>query len=214
MKKGFKVALVEQLEDPKKVKRLVKRDVVRVITPGTVVEDALLKSKSDNYLAAISFEPAVSAATRHVPPSFGLALIDLSTGEFATTQIEGEDAQSKLFDELERVQPSEYVLPTTLAENDAFVAQLTAIRPSRISPLDDHAFSEAKARRLLQEQFRVRTLHAFGCEELPLAIGAAGAALHYLKENQPASAAGSDADTGRGRFNISTTSGPIRLTRT
>lgn len=197
--KGFKVALVEQLEDPKKVKRLVKRDVVRIITPGTVVEDALLKSKSQNYLAAIS-HAAPSAHRRALTSSsrrsaqengtentkaFGLAFIDLSTGEFATTQIDGVDAQSKLFDELERVQASEYVLPESLARDETFTARLNAIRPGRISPIADRAFDADTACDLLLEHFQVKTLQAFGCQELPLAIAASGAALHYLKTNQP-----------------------------
>ncbi len=191
--KGFKVALVEQLEDPKKVKRLVKRDVVRVITPGTVVEDALLKSKSQNYLAAIAVETNDQRRTtkaKHdaIRPSsfvFGLSFIDLSTGEFATTQIDGIDAESKLFDELERVQASEFVLPETLARDENFVARLNAIRPSRVSPIANRAFEIDTARELLLEHFGVNTLQAFGCEELPVAIAAAGAALQYLKTNQP-----------------------------
>lgn len=198
--KGFKVALVEQLEDPKKVKRLVKRDVVRIITPGTVVEDALLKSKSQNYLAAISHAPpaprrraASASLAGHSPPdngaetseAFGLAVIDLSTGEFATTQINGMDARSKLFDELERVQASEYVLSESLARDETFTARLNAIRPGRISPVADRAFETDTACDLLLEHFQVNTLQAFGCQELPLAISAAGAALHYLKTNQP-----------------------------
>lgn len=199
--KGFKVALVEQLEDPKKVKRLVKRDVVRVITPGTVVEDALLKSKSDNYLAAIAVSTAdggrQTASKRQAsvggpPSSFGLAFVDLSTGEFATTQIAGGDAPAKLFDELERVQASEYVLPPTLAQDEEFIARLNAIRPTRVSPLPERAFEEDTARSALLDHFRVSTLQSFGCEELPLAIGAAGAALHYLRTNQPQ---GSDPST-------------------
>lgn len=193
--KGFKVALVEQLEDPKKVKRLVKRDVVRVITPGTVVEDALLKSKSQNYLAAIAKETTddrrrTTKGTRSAvsrPPSgiYGLSFIDLSTGEFATTQIDGIDAESKLFDELERVQASEYVLSEALAKDDEFIARLSAIRPARVSPTSNRAFETDTARELLLEHFRVNTLQAFGCEELSAAISAAGAALHYLKNNQP-----------------------------
>lgn len=201
--KGFKVALVEQLEDPKKVKRLVKRDVVRIITPGTVVEDALLKSKSDNYLAAISASTEdrrrqtasrLPTADHLLPTEFGLAFIDLSTGEFATTQIAGGDARSKLFDELERVQPSEYVLPPALAQDEAFVARLNTIRLARVSPLPPSAFEEEPARRVLLQHFRVSSLEAFGCEELPLALSAAGAALYYLKTNQPQ---GGDA-TGKG----------------
>ncbi len=188
--KGFKVALVEQLEDPKKVKRLVKRDVVRVITPGTVVEDALLKSKSQNYLAAIARETRnekreTRNVERQTSPSYGLAFIDLSTGEFATTQIEGVDAEAKLFDELERVQASEYVLSETLARDENFIARLNALRSARISPIADRAFETDAARELLLEHFRVNTLHAFGCEAMDAAIAAAGAALQYLKTNQP-----------------------------
>ncbi len=188
--KGYKVALVEQLEDPKKVKRLVKRDVVRVITPGTVVEDALLKSKSQNYLAAISYFPPKPRRTQKEPPGgvYGLALIDLSTGEFAVTQVEGADAESKLLDELERVQASEYVLSESAARDETFTARLNNIRAGRISTVPDRAFDPDTAHELLLDHFRVNTLHAYGCHDLPAAISAAGAALHYLKTNQPAAA--------------------------
>ncbi len=196
--KGYKVALVEQLEDPKKVKRLVQRDVVRVITPGTVVEDALLRAKSDNYLAAIFRDaggrmgerergrdnhPLTHSPTR--PLAFGLALVDISTGEFATTQIEDADATQKLCDELQRVQASEIVLPRALAADAEFVARLTALHPARISPVEDRACDERVARRALCEQFGVATLAPFGCDTLPLAIIAAHLALHYLRANQP-----------------------------
>src|SRR5512137_2277515 len=94
IERGYKVALVEQLEDPKKVKKLVKRDVVRVITPGTVVEDALLRARSENYLAAIvRGSPPLSKTGAGV--AYGLALVDLSIGEFATTQIEGADTDTR-----------------------------------------------------------------------------------------------------------------------
>lgn len=191
--RGFKVALVEQLEDPKKVKRLVKRDVVRVITPGTVVEDALLKSKSQNYLAAVAVNDDGAAQGRKGAPKkerdasivYGLAFVDLSTGEFATTEIAGMDAQARLLDELERVQASEYVLPASLASNEEFRARLNAIRPARVSPLPERAFETDTARALLLNHFRVETLQSFGCEELPAAIAAAGAVLAYLRTNQP-----------------------------
>jgi DNA mismatch repair protein MutS len=194
--RGYKIALVEQLEDPKKVKRLVKRDVVRVITPGTVVEDALLRAKSENYLAAIvrdvrAKHPSTALRSAQdaspLPPAFGLAFLDLSTGEFATTQIEGDDAEQKLLDELQRVQPSEYVVPQSLANDDAFIARIKTIRAARISPIEDRACDEANARRVLIEQFRATTLAAFGCENLPRAICAAGAVLQYLQNNQPTS---------------------------
>ena len=202
--KGFKVALVEQLEDPKKVKKLVKRDVIRIITPGTVVEDMLLNAKSENYLAAVirAQAPGLKRRVRkensaaldallsaYASPqwAFGLALLDLSTGEFATTQVEGEDAEGKLFEELQRVQPSEYVLPQSLADDEAFVGRLRAIHGARVSPIADQASSVEEARRALLTQFHVRTLDAFGCEQLPLATTAAGTVLQYLRLNQPSS---------------------------
>ena len=190
IERGYKVAVVEQLEDPKKVKKLVKRDVVRVITPGTVVEDALLRAKSDNYLAAIVPHP-MPLPRRFVDGegvgegAYGLALIDLSTGDFATTQIDGADAETKLMDELQRVQASEVVLPPSLMEDESFVARLKAIRPARLSAVAEHACDVETARRALTEHFRVSTLDGFGCAQLPLAVAAAGAALQYLQGNQP-----------------------------
>src|SRR5512144_1276979 len=160
--RGYKVALVEQLEDPKKTRKLVKRDVIRVITPGTVVEDALLRAKSENYLAAIVSQPSPPASLpgrergEGVRVSYGLSLIDLSTGEFATTQIEGADAESKLFDELQRVQASEFVLPPALANDDRFVARLRAIRAARLSPIEDQLCEIETARHTLLDHFRVK----------------------------------------------------------
>jgi DNA mismatch repair protein MutS len=197
--RGYKVALVEQLEDPKKTKKLVKRDVVRIITPGTVVEDALLRAKSENYLAAIVKDSTAkiarnaednaknSALSASSAVSFGLSLIDLSTGEFATTQIEGADAEVKLFDELQRVQASEFVLPAALVNDDRFVARLRAIRSARLSPIEDRLCQIETARHTLLDHFHVKTLAGFGCAHLPLAIAAAGAVLAYLKSNQPTS---------------------------
>ncbi len=203
IEKGFKVALVEQLEDPKKVKKLVKRDVIRIITPGTVVEDALLRGKSENYLAAIvraqsgalkrgvrkentrAINTLLAAYAPTPQWSYGLALLDISTGEFATTQIEGDDAEAKLFEELQRVQASEYVVPQSLANDDQFVARLKAMHNARVSSVAERAATSEGARQMLQAQFRVKSLDAYGCEQLPLATEAAGAVLQYLKDNQP-----------------------------
>ncbi|WP_322798625.1 DNA mismatch repair protein MutS [Thermoflexus sp.] len=174
--KGYKVAVVEQLEDPKKVKRLVKRDVVRVITPGTVVEEALLRDRLENYLAAIAPSPDGR--------SFGLAALDLSTGEFFTAQLEGSEAEATLLEELARLSPAELVLPESRARDEAWVARLKGERTVRISPLADAAFHPENARRRLLEHFGVSSLQPFGCEGLPWAIAAAGAALHYVKSSQ------------------------------
>jgi DNA mismatch repair protein MutS len=179
IERGHKVAVVEQLEDARQVKRLVKRDVVRVITPGTVVEDALLQDKAENFLAAICHDSARRGG-------YGLAVVDLSTGEFATTQTDGPDAWASLLEELGRLQPSEVVLPASLASDERLVAHLGSLRsnPARISPLDECAFALDAARRCLMEHFGVASLEAYGCDGLPLATAAAGAVLRYLKDNQ------------------------------
>ncbi|MSP11323.1 MAG: DNA mismatch repair protein MutS [Chloroflexi bacterium] len=197
--RGHKVALVEQTEDARKVKRLVRREVVRVITPGTVVEDALLRGKNENYLAAI-----VSAATTAGAAEYGLAVIDLATGEFGVTQIGGPEAANRLWEELHRLRPSEYVLPANLLAEVEFTSRLQAIRQAdgrvstRLSPVpappgaaaairenSRHAALDAEfARQVLLDHLQVVSLEAFGCEHLPLAQKAAGMALYYLKANQ------------------------------
>lgn len=193
LERGYKVAVVEQLEDPKKVKRLVKRDVVRVITPGTVVEDALLRDVPQNFLAAIAVaddgrgttdSPVWSVLRPPSSVSYGLALVDLSTGEFIATQTDGPGAWNALLEELEWARPSEYVLPPRLMDDAAAVAQLRAIRPARLSLLDEAHFRYEAARAVLLAHFGVASLEAYGCEGLPGAVMAAGAALSYLKANQ------------------------------
>ncbi|HIE39192.1 MAG TPA: DNA mismatch repair protein MutS, partial [Anaerolineae bacterium] len=107
---GHKVAIAEQLEEPRKVRRLVRRDVVRVITPGTVVEEGLLAEKAQNFLATLA--PGTEG--------WGLAAVDLSTGEFVTTQFAGPEAQDRLLEELELLAPSEIILPADLAGDEAW----------------------------------------------------------------------------------------------
>jgi len=158
--RGHKVAICEQLTPPGK--GLVERDVIRVVTPGTVVEPNLLDSKSNNYLASLVVEGEEA----------GIAYVDISTSEFATTQLPAE----RVMPELERLQPSEVLIPED-AEN---YAQL----PFTVSQLDDYWFDPEIAQEALLEHFRVATLEGYGCARLPLAIKAAGALIHYVKETQ------------------------------
>jgi DNA mismatch repair protein MutS len=202
--RGYKVAIAEQLEDARRVKGLVKRDVVRVITPGTVVEEDLLPDKIQNFLASIVLERgALETGDRELVQEspilntqsplpglerFGLAFVDLSTGEFAATEGSGWAA---LAEELQRLRPSEVVLPDELARDESWTKRLQAEARSgqfsiRLSPVSDsEATSEAAASRLLAH-FGVASLRAFDMEGHPLATAAAGAALFYLQENQPA----------------------------
>jgi DNA mismatch repair protein MutS len=180
IRRGHKIAIVEQLEDAHNTNRIVKRDVVRVITPGTIVEDALLREHEENLLVSV----VRGDGHRKDREGYGLALIDLSTGGFAATQIGGQDAEETFWQELDRLAPSEVVLPTALAEEPAFASRLSDVGPARVSPLDDGAFSVDVARQRLEAHLGVASLEGFGCDGTPLSISAAGGALHYLQENQ------------------------------
>ncbi|MFL7810456.1 MAG: DNA mismatch repair protein MutS [Anaerolineae bacterium] len=180
IRQGHKVAIAEQLEDARKTSRIVKRDVVRVITPGTIVEDALLREREASLLVTV----VEGDAHRKDREGYGLALVDLSTGAFAATQISGRDAEETFWQELDRLRPSEVVLPAALAEEPTFTSRLGDVGPARVSPLDDAAFSVDAARQRLEAHLRVASLEGFGCDSMPLAISAAGGALHYLQENQ------------------------------
>jgi DNA mismatch repair protein MutS len=158
--RGYKVAICEQLSPPGQ--GLVERDVIRVVTPGTIVEPNLLKSKSNNYLASLIIEGGEA----------GIAYVDISTSEFATTQLTVERAMP----ELERLQPSEVLIPEVA---DDYI-QL----PFSVSRLDDYLFDLEIAQEALLEHFNVATLEGYGCARLPLAIMAAGALIHYVKETQ------------------------------
>jgi DNA mismatch repair protein MutS len=158
--RGHKVAICEQLTPPGK--GLVERDVIRVVTPGTVVEPNLLASKSNNYLASLIIEGEKA----------GIAYVDITTSEFATTQLPAE----RVMPELERLQPSEVLI----SEDANDYAQL----PFTISRLDDYWFDPEIAQEALLEHFNVASLEGYGCARLPLAIRAAGALIHYVKETQ------------------------------
>lgn len=161
---GHRVAICEQLGDPKTGKGLVERDVVRVVTPGTVVETNLLETTSNNYLAAVACEDDRA----------GVAYIDITTGEFATSQV----TTSRLIAELERLNPSEIII-----SRDAELPSLP-IEPTR---LEDRWFNLETARQSLIDHFQVATLDGYGCSRMPLAIQAAGAIIHYLEETQKGS---------------------------
>lgn len=178
---GYMVAVADQLEDSRQAKGLVKRGVTRVVTPGTVMDDSLLRGRVENFLAAIA------VANRGADGrAFGLALVDVSTGEFSTTTLAGPEAGAALLEELARAAPREAVLPPALLDDPDFCADLRALSIARLSPLEPAGFEPETAAARLRAHFGVASLEAFGCDvkESPLAVAAAGAALHYLKTNQ------------------------------
>jgi DNA mismatch repair protein MutS len=164
IRKGHRVAICEQVSVPDG-KRLVDRDVVRVVTPGTIIEPNLLEQGANNYLAAV--------ATNEIEA--GTAYVDVTTGEFGVTQV----ALAALPQEIARLAPSEVLVPLS---GDA----AAHVRDDRaefiVSPVPDAWYAPAMARRRLLEHFKVTSLEAYGCEKLPLAVSAAAAVLDYLAD--------------------------------
>ena len=170
IKKGYKVAICEQLSDPAASKGLVERDVVRVVTPGTVLESALLEQGMNNYLASVVEDG----------PLVGLAYVDISTGEFAATQCTPE----QLHLELTRISPAEVLAPRTedlpgWATNNA---GLNGVGAYRITALNPSIYDLDTARQALLDHYQILSLESFGCADLPLAVRASGAIVDYLGE--------------------------------
>jgi DNA mismatch repair protein MutS len=160
--KGYKVAICEQMSEPKPGRGIVEREVVRVVTPGTVTEPNLLETRANNYLASVVAEGA----------QMGIAYIDITTSEFASTQLPAEKAQL----ELERLRPSELLLPRSSQPSPSLSFPVT--------PLDDRWFELDTAQQTLLNTFGTSTLEGYGCAHLPLAIRAAGSIIHYLEQTQ------------------------------
>ena len=179
VEKGYAVVICDQVEDASEAVGLVKREVTRILTPGTLLEEGMLKASRNNYLAAVVI--AVNY--------WGLAYADISTGEFLTTQ--GSDLEH-LTQELMRLQPSEVLFPTNAPDLG------TLLRPGETSPSlpqclpptfcyslrSQLPFSQAEARSKILQKFKLRSLEGIGCEHLPLAVRAAGGLLEYLEDTQ------------------------------
>ncbi len=171
---GQTVAICEQVEDPKEAKGVVKREVTRIITPGTVMDPGLLDEKHNNYLCIVLEEENV----------FGIASVDLSTGEFYTTQIDSDNSLSALKNELHRLRPAELLLGDAIFEKEKWSQFAEEWGGNRIASIKEHEMPYQRARNNLLSHFEETTLEKFGCEEKPMAVRAAAAAFNYLKETQ------------------------------
>src|SRR5215831_14012171 len=185
VRKGFRVAICEQTEDPKKTSKLVRREVVRVITPGTAIDPQLLDARDNNYLASIMGSGQ----------GMGVAFLDVSTGEFLAAEFKGDRAWEQILDQLDCFAPPEIIFPKSLeplfkakAPNDSTgvnPAEVNGDRPmtsrfSRecaLSALDDWKFTVDNSTELLRNQFGVAALDGFGLDGRDLATAAAGEAL-------------------------------------
>ena len=171
VEKGFRVAICEQVEDPKAAKGIVKRDVIRVVTPGTNVMTQSLDESKNNFIMSVFCEDDL----------FGIGVCDLSTGEFRTTQVEHQDA---LFDEMNKFQPSEIIC------NDAFCIcgmDFDYIRDkvgAVISPVSSDYFETDRCEKLIKEQYALVNLEGIGLSDYPFGMIASGALLQYLHETQ------------------------------
>ena len=194
--KGYRIAICEQTEEAGQGNKLVKREVVRVVTPGTAIDPQLIESKESVYLAAVCAEGE----------TFGTAYLELSTGEFSSTEISGVDAWAKTCADIESFAPREILFQESLQSivENSFVnltskktsesKNVVSIAPSSnkfsaaLTPLDDWLFHEEDCANLLKRQLNVRYLSGFGLEGKSAAVRAAGACLRYAQETQRASA--------------------------
>jgi DNA mismatch repair protein MutS len=176
VKKGFRVAVCEQMEDPRKAKGLVRREVVRVVSPGTLTDAGYLDAREPAFLMAI--------APAHPGRGCGVALLDLSTGEFTTAEYAGPDGRQALADELAVLRPREIIVPAGFGDGAALVEELRL--PARVTVADEWTFELESARRTLLAQLQTHSLQGFGLEDHPAATCAAGALVHYLRDTQKA----------------------------
>ncbi|MEN6611498.1 MAG: DNA mismatch repair protein MutS [Methanoregulaceae archaeon] len=172
--KGYKVAVCDQVGDPKNTKGIVAREVVRVVTPGTVSDGALLSSGAPRYLMALAPEEKPEKG-------YGTAFLDVSTGEFFVTVSPGECSLQDIATGIARYQPSECIIPSSLAGT---LRDWLTDRDLVVTPCPDELFSQDRCREILMSHLQVSSLDGFGCGDYPAAVCAAGAALLYAKDTQ------------------------------
>jgi DNA mismatch repair protein MutS len=173
VRKGYRVAICEQVEDPKKAKGLVRREVVRVVSPGTLLDASYLDAREPAFLMSVGPE---------IDETIGAALVDLTTGEFTVAEYTGRERRQALDDELRVLRPRELILPEGVEVVQ--VAPEAARAGIPVTSVEGWHFDHEAARRTLLEQLKTRSLDGFGLESRRSAIGAAGALVSYLRDTQ------------------------------
>src|SRR5438093_623370 len=168
VRKGFRVAICDQIEEPRKAKGIVKRAIVRVVSPGTLTDASYLDAREPAFLMAVA--PGASA---------GVALLDLSTGEFSAAEYAGAEGLQALADETTVLKPREIVMPADVDRPAVIVASGVPV-----TPVDAWTFDPESARRTLLDQLRAGGLEGYGLERRLAAVSAAGALVHYLRTTQ------------------------------
>ena len=197
VRRGYRVAICEQVEDPRLAKQLVRREVRRVVTPGTAADSSLASEENNFLAAAVSWNDFAgnrnsgNSDGRHIRAGF--AALDLSTGEFRATEFSGEGAEKKIQDELEQLRPRELLYASSAPLFDASGHSGTGVpvrpaerssNPWALTPVEDWSFSPDHAIPLLENHFGVLSLEGFGLAGKPAAAAAAGAILHYVRSTQ------------------------------
>ena len=171
---GHKVAICEQTQDPAEAKGLVERQVIRVVTPGTVMESSMLEEKTNNFLLSLFKDDS----------AYGFSGVDVSTGEFFVSEITSGNANDKLMDELARIRPSEILINEDLQLDSSLLDTIRSRFSPFITPYHEWAYQKSNAYRCLLDHFKVQSLDGFGCQDMKYGICAAGALLEYLAETQ------------------------------
>jgi DNA mismatch repair protein MutS len=172
LRKGYKVAICEQMEDARKAKGLVERDVVRIVTPGTVLESSALDSRANNYLMAISEGDS----------AYGISFADISTGEFVATQVDGDDAEVKVLAEFAQRMPKEVLYPAGFGSS--FLSGEFAANGAHMTELDPVAFIKESSESVVKRHYRLQSLDGIGLGGRPLAVSSSGAILRYIESTQ------------------------------
>ena len=171
VQKGYKVAIAEQVEDPKLAKGLVKREVIRVVTPGTITSVQALDETKNNYLMGIVCMDGI----------YGISTADITTGDFMVTEV---DSDRELFDEINKFSPSEIICNNAFYMSGVDLEELKNRYHVVISALDSRFFGDESCRRVLREHFRVGHLSGLGLTDYGTGIIAAGAVMQYMYETQ------------------------------
>jgi len=177
IKKGFKVAICEQIEDPSSAKGLVKREVIRLITPGTVIEENLLDTKKNNYLLAVY--PEHNGDNSY---DIGIAYLDISTGDFFMTELADDNTLIKFACELTRINPSEYLIPPGF-ENSQVKSYLDKLNIAG-TVLEGGAFEYNQSVEKIRATYSVKSMVSFGIKDKTIGINSCGAILSYLEQTQ------------------------------
>jgi len=174
VRKGYKVAVCEQVEDPKKAKGIVKREVIRVVTPGTVLEEGMLEERENHFLASLVVENG----------AVGLSFLDLTTGEFLISEKKGEGLAEFLLGRFGTFEPKELIVPEEQRDSPLLQEVCRGLPRVPVQSMEGWAFQKAETYRKLTRYFQTTTLEGFGCEDVPLGVAAAGALMYYVEETQ------------------------------